>query len=229
MRYLLLAVAALLAGFGLGRWTPTQELRRREAAWIEERNALQRRSASPSTSIAREFLRLPAPVAPPTETLPPVPSPAPTSTTPAAQESGPQEPPSDFRSGMERARELWITRSGLARNSFLANIGATPDEMLRFDETIQAMNEQLAGKITDWAEVVKENGSVTAEDGVRLMHELSGVVAGSYDELDQRLRPGWREKAGLDFQLFDFVDPSVGESLVSVEGALRHRPWRGRR
>jgi len=123
----------------------------------------------------------------------------------------------DFKEQLEAATKLWDVRANLARNSFLENLNASPDEATRFDVLIEAMNLRLDTHIREWVDGVSEQGVVRAEDGARLIHHLSGAVVITYDEMDRSLPVDWREATDAEFKLFDFIDPSVAEPLVDVE------------
>jgi len=115
----------------------------------------------------------------------------------------------DMRERVETAMELWRTRSEIARNNFLGNIAATPEQTQAVDQLVAAMNQQLGDQILKWSAYMKAEPDVGSEAGVRMMHELSSTLVGSYDELDRALSPDWRTDAGKEFQLLDFVSPDV--------------------
>lgn len=148
---------------------------------------------------------------------------------PSAQtESGPsgETPSRDLETRIEEAVELWRLRSEIARNTFLANTDATPQEAARFDVIVASMNLRLEECLAGWAVHLEAGGRMTAETGVRMLHDLSGALVLTYDELDRNLSPGWRE-GGEDVELFDLIDPSVARPLIAVEG--RFSPPRRRR
>jgi hypothetical protein len=127
---------------------------------------------------------------------------------------------------------MWTVRADLARNSFLENLDANEQERVRFDVLIEAMNIRLGTTIENWVAGVKERGTVRPEDGARLMHELTGAVVLTYDEMDRGLREGWRDTTKPEFALFDFIDPEVINPLTELEdlengfrhGRRRRRP-----
>ena len=89
-----------------------------------------------------------------------------------------------------------------------------------FDVLVAAMNLKMEQRIGDWVETIKKSDTVRPEDGARLMHALTGAVVETYDEFDRKMPGTWRESAGEEFMLFDFVNPSVGEKLIDVESTL---------
>ncbi len=129
------------------------------------------------------------------------------------------------REQMEQAIELWKTRSELARNSFLSNLTATPDQTQVFDRVITNMNTQLAEKIRQWTDYIRQqpDSDLTPETSVRLMHDLGTTVLSAYDELDAAFPADWRDKAGTEFQLFDFINPEVGLPFAELQDSLGNR------
>ncbi len=45
-------------------------------------------------------------------------------------------------------------------------------------------------------------------------------MAATYDELDSAMPPNWRQDAGEEFSVTDFIDPSVALPLVDIEDEL---------
>jgi len=79
------------------------------------------------------------------------------------------------------------------------------------------MNQQLEVGLQEWADKVREKGAPKAQDGVRLMNMMTGAVVQGYDFMDQRMPSGWEAEAGKDFQIFDFVNPSVAKPIFDLE------------
>ena len=124
------------------------------------------------------------------------------------------------------ASELWSTRVEMSRNSFIGNLGLNAQQTAIFDGITAVMNAQLEDRIGKWAEALKQKDEMSSEDGIRMMTELGGVLTKTYDEMDQALPPGWRDKAGTEFQLVNFVDPAVATPLVDVESKIQRRQRR---
>jgi hypothetical protein len=133
-----------------------------------------------------------------------------------------------MRDGIRQASELWKTRSAVARNSFLSNTGMKGEEEATFDVLVEAMNLRLEDRILQWSDYLGTKKAINPEDGVRLINDLSSVLVLTYDEFDRRLPAGWREKAGENFQLFDFIDPEVAMPLADVEQLDNLGPRAGR-
>jgi hypothetical protein len=238
MKNSLYIVLALLAGLVIGNFSVKPDLRRarEENKSLKDQLSLRSRRDDNLRSVT-SMLRVPQP------------GPAPATNAPAVQK--PPEPEAvvtnvtnvvtdDFRTARARtedarrsfeeqiktAVELWKTRSELARNSLLSNLSATPEQTQMFDQAITNMNAQLAEKIRQWTDYLKQQQEVTPESAVRMMNDLSSTIVASYDELDKTLPADWRDKAGPEFQLFDFVNPEVALPFAEVQGALGERPFR---
>ncbi len=122
-----------------------------------------------------------------------------------------------FEEQIEKAMELWKTRSDLARNNFLSNTGANPQQTQAFDSAVRQMNDELGKKIKDWAEKLKEPSAGNPETGLRMMHDLGYSLISAYDDLDRSQPAGWRDKAGEKFQMMDFINPEVAKPLSGVK------------
>jgi len=233
MKNSLYIVLALLAGLVLGNWSVKSDLRKaqKEIASLKEQ-VNQRGQRQDSIRSITSMLRVPEPSSrqEPTTTV------ASTNTPTASVEVTTNAPPStksdreSFREGIKTAVDAWKTRSALARDGFLSNINATPVHTQMFDKSIEAMNKELGDKIQQWADYLKTQKEVSAETGLRMMNDLSGTLVKSYDELDRVLAPGWRDQAGEQFQLFDFINPEVAlpladaENMPAFQGHRHHRP-----
>ena len=126
----------------------------------------------------------------------------------------------NLRERLDEAKDVWQMRSDLARNSFLNNLHASEVQSRDFDVLVAAMNLKMEQRINTWVESIKKSEVVRPEDGARLMHALTGAVVETYDEFDQKMPGTWRQAAGEEFMLFDFVNPKVGERLIDVESTL---------
>ena len=119
------------------------------------------------------------------------------------------------------AKAGWRVRSDLARNSFLENLGAGEEEANQFDVLIAAMNLRLANTIGNSVDTSGEPEAIGFEHGARLIHELSGAVVLTYDEMDRTLPEDWREATDSEFALSDFIDPSVADPLIDRADKMR--------
>lgn len=136
--------------------------------------------------------------------------------------SGEQNP--DQGSGMQRniddAIELWKLRSDIARSTFLANGRFSEEDAVDFDVLVEAMNVRLRHSIESWSDAVKEKEKAGAEEGIRLVNEVTDVLVLTYDEMDRKLPENWRDTGGKGLHLGDFIDPSIAKPLIKVEDKL---------
>jgi hypothetical protein len=224
------AVLALLLGLVLGSYGPRSDLRQARARIKElERKAGRQESSagkmqavktmlqvkdseiSAARSKPRKIFRPPSP-----------PQPIPLETSEARATNAPPR----MGRNIAEAAELWSTRVEMSRNSFIGNLGLNPQQTAMFDGITAVMNAQLEERIGKWAESLKQKDEMSSEDGIRMMTELGGVLTKTYDEMDQALPPGWRDKAGSEFQLVNFIDPAVATPLVDVESKIQRRQRR---
>ncbi|MCF7839072.1 MAG: hypothetical protein K9N49_10635, partial [Candidatus Marinimicrobia bacterium] len=138
-----------------------------------------------------------------------------------------ESPPATFRERLETASEVWRLRADLARQRLFDRVQPEPDQAARFDVLMEAMNLRLGAAIDDWAARIAAADEVTPAMGVRMMHEITGVLALTYDELDRTLPPAWQANDDGSFELVTFIDPEVAMPLIAVEDTLRaSRPAR---
>ena len=225
MRTALAIVVALLVGLALGTWSVKSDLRAAREEISELKSAAtSHTSRQSSLRTVTSALHIPEP---PKEPARPVPHHPPVSVTVSnaigdSVETTNAVPSESMQDGIKTAADLWKTRSALARDSFLANIEATPVQQQMFDQAAEKMNKQLGERIKQWSDYLKQQKDMSAETGIRMVNNLSEPVIGAYDDLDRSLAPGWRDKAGTKFQMFDFINPEVALPLAEVEGKLNH-------
>lgn len=235
-------VVALLVGLVLGAWGPRADLRKAR----EQINNLEKKQRAHTATASRmegvkAMLKLPDQSAAASKPRPQAQPPKAKPTTEPRKEKKPPQrsvqitigtgaSATNKSGGLEKdlsnAYDLWTTRVELARNSFITNVGLNNEQAAVFDGLTATMNAQLESAITRWTDTLKQKDAMTSEDGVRMMNDLSGVLINAYQEMDQTMPAGWRNKAGDGFDLVNFVDPGVAMPLVEVEGKLQRR--RGR-
>lgn len=228
MKLLALSVIAFIIGFALGGWPPRSDLLVREGE-IEELKAQLADKAykgNPSLSGITQMLNVPEKAAPPKPEMPASDEGTPEEAEPAAAELAAEpepetpEEPRDFRAHIEEAAELWLLRADLARQGFLDTIAASPDQALRFDVVIEALNLRLETTIAQWADVLAKDTMPPTEAGIRMMKDITEALAIAYDDLDQGMPVSWKRDAGDTFQIVDYIDPVVALPLADVEDKL---------
>ena len=237
MRTGIAAVLALLAGLALGGWGPRADLRLARDQIKDMESQLHKRGATAGKmetvkamlqvkdeemSAARSRARKP-PLPKKTTAFRPA---APADKPLAAEESGRAKNTNTterFGENLQKEADLWNTRVEMSRNSFITNLGLTPQQTAMFDGMMAVMNSQLEQGIKQWSDLLKQKDEMTGEDGIRMMNELSGVLTRTYGEMDQTMPEGWRQKAGGGFELMNFIDPAVALPLTDVQGKLHRR------
>jgi hypothetical protein len=241
--------AALLLGLLLGSWGPKSEIRhlREDLEEARARSAAPGRTtriegvtellgitadtgaAPPPVASTNPAAPDPPQVAPPPNpppelargalTNPVVPSATGATEVAAVAESG-GTPPPGLQARIERAAELWRMRSDIARAAFISDAELTDEDAVNFDVLAAAMNLRLANSIEAWVDGIKNGAEPGPEAGIRLARNVTDSLVLTYDEMDRKLTPGWREKLDSPLNLTDFIDPSVASPLTEVEDAV---------
>ncbi len=223
-------VLALLLGLVLGGYGPRSDLRQARARIKElEKKVGRQESSAGKMQTVKAMLHVKdsevsAARAKPRKVFRP--SPPPTLQMPEPAEAPATNAPPRMGHNIAEAAELWSTRVEMSRNSFIGNLGLNPQQTAMFDGVTAVMNAQLEERINKWADTLKQKDEMSSEDGIRMMTELGGVLTKTYDEMDQAMPQGWRDKAGSEFQLVNFIDPAVATPLVDVEGKIQRRQRR---
>ena len=129
-----------------------------------------------------------------------------------------------MRQDIETAVNLWKVRSQLARDNFVSETTTNDGQAARFDVLMAAMNVRLSNSIRTWVDCIKTNETLTPENGVKMMNELSGVLVQTYTDIDRDF-PDWREKTEGGFNAMDLVDPQVALPLAEVEDIIKTQQW----
>lgn len=130
----------------------------------------------------------------------------------------PEQP--DLRGSIEQAADIWTLRSSLARGSFIERAALTRQEIEVFDVLVDDMNLRIKESVSAWSKAIRDAGAMQAGDGMRLVHDLTGILVSTYDDMDNTLDSGWREFVGMEFDLIDLVDPRAAEPLIDIEQEL---------
>lgn len=126
-----------------------------------------------------------------------------------------------FRKQMETGMAAWKARSDLARAGFVANVVETEAQAVQFDVVMMAMNLRLSNSVRTWVESIRQTGEVNSEAGIRIMNELSSALVQSYNDLDRTMPADWRDRAGSEFEVINFINPDVIMPLADVEDVIR--------
>ena len=107
----------------------------------------------------------------------------------------------------------WQAQAVNTRSNFFATANLTPEQQANFDGLLSGMNDALKERATFWAEAIKEGKITGPEMFLRMSTDFSSTLVRAYDAMDHAMPPDWRTKAGGDFSVMRFVDPSIRESF----------------
>ena len=125
----------------------------------------------------------------------------------------------DLKNRIEDAKELWRTRSELARTQWKAKLNVSGDAEKRFDEMVDAMNADLKDVMSEFASIVAERKDVSPELGVKMMSAVTRTLAEGYDAIGECVDADAREDVAK-MPLHEFIDPSVIEPMIQVQDYL---------
>lgn len=185
------------------------------------------------------------PAAEAAQLLPPVEEPAPTI---AFQAGGPpapgDTPPGERRNRTEeewrtewtqrQARFMaeWTNRTASARTNFIASAKLSEDQATRFDVLVASMNVRLAAVLDPMMAKFQQGIRPTPEERVKLMHDVSGALVTTYDEMNRAMPEDWSNVAtSNNVSLSQFVDPKYLPFMRGMSGGRDGGPgsWGGRR
>jgi len=244
MRYLL-PIITLVLGLIIGAWVPQSELRvvKNEMDRMKKENARVQQSKgnnpivgnvtqmlgmqslpeqkSSAEGIARRSSNSPRPKPDLTfDDTGKEESPSPQEMDTVAGPAEGETPPAvdhDFYEAIELARDAWRVRAAHSRQVLSENLELTDREMESFDRTIVEMNNKLEDQIIDLAESMITKEEITTEDGLVMLHSVSGVLLETYTGLDDVLPPDWRFRTGTEADLINFIDPVVATPLGNLQ------------
>ncbi len=137
--------------------------------------------------------------------------------------------PEDLRARIDEAAELWRMRISLKRATTIEKLGLDEKGASAFDDALAVMNERLRDAMQSMADqLAPEGAEMTPELGVRLLGDMSIAIAEAYDSMGAVVDEGKRGEVSR-LQLFEFVDPSAAEPLISVQDRLSAAADRERR
>ncbi len=224
-RSILFVPLAFVVGGIVGYWSPCRDLRT-----LEERRAARTEPARKTTgfNVLNTLVKLPEnPPAPAVRT-----EPAATNVVAVATESveaSPVDAPAadrqqrkprrNFSESLEEAAELWKTRSEMARVTAIENLGLDAAHAALFDEALKRMNRRLKESFEALAENLQDKDKMDMELGVRMLGDVSAVLAEAYDAIGEAADPSKRA-AVSELSLLDFIDPAVAQPLEAVSDRL---------
>ena len=130
----------------------------------------------------------------------------------------------DLKNRIEDAKELWRTRSELARTQWKAKLNVSGDGEKRFDEMVDAMNADLRDSMSEFAAEVAASRTVSPELGVKMMSVVTRTLAEGYDALGECVDGESRDEIS-NMPLYEFIDPSVIEPMIQVQDYLEPKDF----
>ena len=118
----------------------------------------------------------------------------------------------------------WQAQAVNTRSNFFATANLTPEQQSNFDGLLSGMNDALKERAAFWAEAVKEGKITGPEMYLRMSTDFSSTLVRAYDAMDRAMPPDWRAKAGTDFSVMRFVDPSIRESFHGLRPSRSSSP-----
>ena len=233
MKHLVWIPVALLAGLLLGRWAPQVDLRQARQELAELRARAPGRAGGHAALAGVHSLFQAAELDAKKTRRPdrpraaaPASNAAPEKAAPAAAATdagGSNAVPVVDTNTWEKVKQAWSLRAEIAKTNFLARARLNEQQAMDLTVLVEAMNLRLGAAFDRLAGQIRTRDDLAPETGLRALNELSGVLVMTYDELDRKLPEGWRERAGSEFDLVDFVDPDVVTPMVDLEEVV-HRP-----
>ena len=132
--------------------------------------------------------------------------------------------PEDLRARIDEAAAFWRTRVEIARAQTIEQLGLGSDGVAKFDEALASMNGRLRESLQTIADMLADEEAMTPEIGVRLMGDLATTLAEAYDGVGACVDESRRGEIS-ELQLVNFIDPSVAEPLIAVQGKLQGTPF----
>ena len=135
-----------------------------------------------------------------------------------------QEEFEDPQAALDAAKELWNIRKVQAREALAEKLMLTDTDLLYFDETVDKLNSKLRERFQILADSVEEKNYVDQVDGLSLVHDITGFMMDTYEDLGDVFPDGWQEETTDDLMLVNFIDPSVAEPMLKLEGLMDEEP-----
>lgn len=230
MRLWYLLPFTLLAGLLIGRWLPNEETRVEAAVRMDISTE---KNTDALNSITR-MVQIPDRASKPRRRTSVVTNQPPEGATNASSGGQPNTnaptrhthrerlSPEDLRARIDEAKELWRTRAELARAQMLDKLGLqTVEQQTAFDNAINTMNQTMFNTMQGLAEEVKNAPEMSAEQGIRVVAQMTSAMTTAYDSLFQAVPQDKQPEVGK-MQMTDFIDPNVIEPLTEVQDKFQN-------
>ena len=125
--------------------------------------------------------------------------------------------------GFQRFASMWSNQAVEARSNLIQSAGLSDEDVQRFDIVLASMNVRLSSLLDPVLDDTQKGWRPNAEERANLMHDVSGVLVTTYDELSKNLPAELSNAANSnDVSLVQFADPRYMPFLRGM------RSWRGR-
>ncbi len=109
-------------------------------------------------------------------------------------------------------------RAVTERQALFTNAGLSPAQQQDFDDLVTAMNSSLKQRSEAFTAMMKDGRPPSPEMGYRMLHDYANTMTRAYEMMDRTMPAGWREKAGENFNMRNFVDPAIREATRGFSG-----------
>ncbi|MCL1856606.1 MAG: hypothetical protein FWF84_03050 [Kiritimatiellaeota bacterium] len=191
--------------------------------WEEEDEAV----AELDDDIEDDKAPLAGSVSPPAQASRPVEAAVPQPPPPQANPWG--APPPDWNDPVQQeerriAMENWMLQMAADTRQAIIDEGKLDErQTAQFDQVIDTMNLQVANVAQEWADYIRETGTLNADDRLRLMHDMSTTLVTASDDLDSRF-PEWRN---TNSDLLRLIDPAVFAPFMELRNEGFRIPGNG--
>ena len=127
--------------------------------------------------------------------------------------------PEDLKARIDEAADLWRTRIEVSKASAFSKLGLDDAGKASFESAIAAMNDRLRDSMQIVADQIASADELTPELGIRLMGDVSALLAETYDSIGACAGENRRNDVSK-LNIADFIDPSVAEPFVAVQDKL---------
>ena len=109
-------------------------------------------------------------------------------------------------------------RAATERTNLFTNVALTPAQQQDFDDLVNTMNSAFMQRSAKLLALAKDGKPLSAEMNYQLLHDYSSTMMHSYEMMDRIMPPDWREKAGDEFNMRNFMDPELRMATRGFRG-----------
>jgi hypothetical protein len=145
----------------------------------------------------------------------------------------PQAEPADTNNRSDRGRgkfdpvaytAMMKERAVAERTALFNNVGLAPAQQQEFDDLVNTMNVAFAQRPAKLLALMQDGKQLSPEMNYKLLHEYSSTMMYSYEMMNRIMPADWREKAGKDFNMRNFMDPALRMATRGYRGGTGGGP-----